>query len=125
MFMTDAWVEESGIQNIASFQCFPYFLIKAREAGIPLEKVINKMSLKTAEQFRLPLRGALIPGNYADVTVFDHNGLVVDPKTPDSTPEGIKYVIINGNVVIDDGVYKPNKCGKMVLAREDWKDLRK
>ena len=31
VFMTDAWVEESGAQNSAAFQCFPYFFVRARE----------------------------------------------------------------------------------------------
>ena len=115
MFMTDAWIEESGVQNHASYQCFPYFLIKAREAGMPLEAVIHKMSGKTAERFGLPDRGTLKAGNFADVTVFDLGGLAVDLEQPEATPQGIRHVLVNGVVVVEDGVYKPSLCGQMIL----------
>jgi len=115
MFMTDAWIEESGVQNHASFQCFPYFLIKAREAGIPIETVIHKLSGKTAERFGLPGRGTLKAGNFADITVFDLDGLTVDLETPDATPKGIQHVLVNGNLVVDHGVYRPLACGQMIV----------
>jgi len=117
MFMTDAWIEESGVQNHASFQCFPYFLIKAREANLPLETMIHKMSGKTAERFGLPARGILKAGNYADITVFDLDDLTVDLEMPDATPKGIEHVLVNGNLVVDCGKYSPLACGQMILKR--------
>jgi len=115
MFMTDAWIEENGVQNHASFQCFPTFLLKAREAGLPLETIIHKMSGKTAERFGLHERGAIQTGNFADITVFDFEGLAVDLETPDARPKGIKHVLVNGNVVVDDEIYRPLACGQMIL----------
>ena len=117
MFMTDAWIEDSGIQNQAAFLGLPYFLVRARDMGLPLEAMIHKMSGKTAKRFGLPLRGELKVGNFADVTVFDYDKLSVDFETPDSSPKGIKHVLINGNVVIDDGAYTPQKFGHVVLKK--------
>ncbi|MCL2864787.1 MAG: amidohydrolase family protein [Lachnospiraceae bacterium] len=119
MLMTDAWIEDRGIQNQAAFQGLPYFLIKAREANLPLEKIIHKMSGKTAERFGLPSRGILKSGNFADITVFDFKKLSVDLKTPNATPNGITYVFINGNIVVDNGVYTPSTCGQMVLKNNN------
>ena len=115
MFMTDAWIEDSGIQNQTAFQGIPYFLVRAREMGMPLESAIHKMTGKTAERFCLPSRGLLKAGNFADITVFDYSNMSVNLEVPNSTPKGIKYVLINGNVVIDDEVYTPMTCGQMVL----------
>ncbi|MCL2188924.1 MAG: amidohydrolase family protein [Defluviitaleaceae bacterium] len=115
MFMTDAWLENSGRQSHATFQGFPLFLVKAREAGLPLAEIIHKMTGKTAERFRLPNRGTLKAGNFADITVFDYEAVSVDLSTPEATPKGINYVLINGNIVVDEGVYKPMLCGQMVL----------
>jgi len=121
MFMTDAWVEDRGIQNQAAFQGLPYFLVRAREMGLSLETMIHKMSGKTAKRFGLPLRGELKVGNFADITVFDFDNMTVDVETPDATPEGIKHVFINGNIVVSDGVYTPLKCGQMVLKKNSLK----
>ena len=117
MFMTDAWVEDSGTQNQAAFQGLPYFLVRAREAGLPLEVMIHKMSGKTAERFGMPLRGELKVGNFADITVFDYDKLAVDLDTSDASPEGIAHVLINGNIVVDDGIYKSQTCGHVVLKK--------
>ncbi|MCL2679998.1 MAG: amidohydrolase family protein [Coriobacteriia bacterium] len=115
MFMTDSWIEDSGIQNQTAFQGIPYFLLLAREANLPLEEVVHKMSGKTAQRFGLPFRGTLKAGNFADITVFDYEGVTVDLTAPESTPEGIQYVLINGTMVIDKGEYKASACGQMVL----------
>ena len=48
VFMTDAWVEEAGTQNGAAYQGFPYFFVRAKQYGIPVEKVVRKMTGATA-----------------------------------------------------------------------------
>lgn len=37
IFMTDAWVEEAGTQNGATYQCFPYFWCARRRTISPLK----------------------------------------------------------------------------------------
>jgi len=121
MFMTDAWVEETGVQNGAAFQCFPYFLVRAREHKFPLEAIIHKMTGKTAKRFQISKRGVLAVGNFADITVFDYENLRVEPDTPDFTPQGIRYVFVNGTALIDNGIavgaYRSSKPGKILLKR--------
>ena len=48
-----------------------------REAGIPLETVIKKMTSQTAGLFGLGDRGVLAPGMRADINVIDHAGLTL------------------------------------------------
>lgn len=117
VFMTDAWIENKGVQNGAAFQCFPYFLVRARNAGLPLEDIVHKMTGKTADRFCLKRRGKLERGNFADVTVFDYDGIRVEPKNPTFRPEGIEYVFVNGVPVIDGGVYRTAKAGRMILKK--------
>ncbi len=115
VFMTDAWVEPKGVQNGAAYQGYPKFLLMAKEYGIPMEQVIHKMTGKTAERFGLSGRGILAPGNMADVTVFDPEGLRVYPREPGRSADGIRYVFINGRCAVDDGQFKPVRAGELLL----------
>lgn len=117
VFMTDAWVEAAGTQNGAAYQGFPYFLQRAKDNSIPLESVIHKMTGKTADRFGIKDRGVLKEGGYADVTVFDYDGVKVDPSVPDFTPGGIKHVYVNGTAAVKDGVYVTQHAGRIVLRK--------
>ena len=105
VFMTDAWVVDKGLQNIAAFQTFPQFFLLARRYGIPTESIVRKMTGATADRYRIRDRGYLKPGCKADITVLDLNGLKVNEKKPDFRPEGIVHVYINGKPVLENGSY--------------------
>ncbi len=117
VFMTDAWVEEKGLQNIAAFQTFPQFFLLARRWGIPAETVVRKMTGATADRYGIPERGYLKPGFKADITVLDPAALKVDESKPDFRPGGIMHVYVNGRAVLEDGVYRGGTAGEVVLKR--------
>jgi N-acyl-D-amino-acid deacylase len=117
VFMTDAWVEPRGVQNGAAFQGYPKFLITARNNSIPWEKVINKMTWKTAQRFGFEQRGKLEAGFFADVTIFDPNGLKVYPEDPGKSADGIRYVFVNGEAAVDNGSFTGAHNGSMVLKK--------
>ena len=117
VFMTDAWIEDKGLQNIAAFQTFPQFFILAKRYFIPIEKIVRKMTGKTADRFKIPQRGYLRPGYMADITVIDLDKMKVDESKPDFRPEGIVHVYVNGHPVIEDGEYLGGKSGKVVLKK--------
>lgn len=117
VFMTDAWIEEKGLQNIAAFQTFPQFFILAKRYGIPIEKIVRKMTGKTADRFKIPQRGYLRPGYMADITVIDLDNMKVDESKPDFRPEGIVHVYVNGQPVMEDGKYLGGTSGKVVLKK--------
>ena len=117
VFMTDAWVEEKGLQNIAAFQTFPQFLILAKRDGIPVQKVVRKMTGLTADRFGISERGYLRPGYKADITVIDLDNMKVDESKPDFRPEGIVHVFVNGKAVMEDGKYLGGKAGEVVLKK--------
>lgn len=119
IFMTDAWVEEKGLQNIAAFQTFPQFFLLAKRWGIPYETIVRKMTGATADRFGIPERGYLRPGYKADITVLDMDALSVDEKKPDAAPGGIAHVFVNGCPVIRDGSYLGGRNGEVVLKKRD------
>ena len=117
VFMTDAWVEEKGLQNIAAFQTFPQFFLLAARYGIGPEKIVRKMTGATADRFGIPRRGYLRPGYCADITVLDPNGLSVDEKRPDAKPGGVVHVYVNGRAVMENGSYIGGCAGEVVLKK--------
>ena len=117
VFMTDAWVVEKGLQNIAAFQTFPQFFLLAKRYNIPIEKIVRKMTGQTADRYEIPERGYLRPGYKADLTVIDLAHMKVNEAKPDFRPEGIAYVYINGQSILQNGVYDGSRAGKLVLKR--------
>ena len=115
VFMTDAWVEDKGLQNIAAYQTFPQFFVLARKYGIPVEKIVRKMTGATADRFHIAERGYLKEGCKADITVMDFSHMKVNEKTPDAKPEGISHVVINGTLVVEEGTFIGGKAGEIVL----------
>ena len=117
VFMTDAWVVEKGLQNIAAFQTFPQFFLLGQRWGIPAEKIVRKMTGATADRYQIPERGYLKPGYRADITVLDLKNIRVDEKKPDFRPEGIVHVYVNGHPVLENGRYLGGCAGEVVLKR--------
>jgi len=101
LFMTDAWVEEKGVQNPAIYDCFPKFLhLSLNGKGDTLPRTIRKMTGAVADRFSIPNRGYIKPGYFADITVFDENKL--KSGTPNKNqPFGIEMVFINGRKVLE------------------------
>ncbi|MCR5326639.1 MAG: amidohydrolase family protein [Bacteroidales bacterium] len=104
LYMTDAWVEENGIQNPAIYDCFPKFIrASLLGRGDTMPRTIRKMTGGVADRFSIPQRGYLKPGYFADLTVFDETEM--KQATPDQTKSfGIRRVFINGKEVLCDGV---------------------
>ncbi|OLE53982.1 MAG: hypothetical protein AUG51_10180 [Acidobacteria bacterium 13_1_20CM_3_53_8] len=72
---------------------------------LTLEEAIRKMTGLPASRVGLRERGQLREGYFADITIFDPN-TVRDRATfenPNQYPEGIPFVIINGQISVDRG----------------------
>ena len=117
VFMTDAWVEEKGLQNIAAFQTFPQFFLLAKRWGIPIEKIVRKMTGATADRYKIEERGYLKSGYKADITVIDRANMSVNEKVPDTKPGGIVHVYVNGKAVLTNGEYAGGRAGEVILKR--------
>ena len=72
---------------------------------LTLEDAVRKMSGAVAERLGIRDRGELSEGMYADVMVFDPN-TIIDRATyerPHQLSEGVRYVLVNGVPVVDEG----------------------
>ncbi|MCL2368171.1 MAG: amidohydrolase family protein [Oscillospiraceae bacterium] len=103
LYMTDAWVEEAGVQNPAIYDCFPKFLyLSLNGLGDTMPQTVRKMTGAVADRFSLKDRGYVRPGYFADITVFDEAALKEGP--PDrNEPFGVRTVFLNGRRVLDSG----------------------
>lgn len=101
LYMTDAWVEENGIQNPAIYDCYPKFIRDSLlGTGCPLPVAVRKMTGGIADRFMIADRGYLKEGYYADLTVFNEEKM--KSATPDKKQSfGIESVYINGKLVFD------------------------
>ncbi len=103
LYMTDAWVEDHGVQNPAIYDSFPKFLQDSlKGSGDVMPAAVRRMTGATADRFMLKDRGYVKAGYYADLTVFDENEL--KNAVPDQTKSfGIRRVFINGREVLAEG----------------------
>jgi N-acyl-D-amino-acid deacylase len=83
-----------------------------------LEDAIRKMTSLPASTFRFDNRGLLKPGFWADVVVFNPETVQdrATYKDPHNYPAGIPWVIVNGMIVLNNGVHTHAKAG-MSLRR--------
>jgi N-acyl-D-amino-acid deacylase len=102
-----------------NYGCFPRVLgdfVRNRKL-VDLDEAIRKMTALPAERFSLVKRGQLRKGWHADVTVFDPS-TVADKATfaePRQYPEGIEYVLVNGELVLDRGEHTGTRPGNVLF----------
>lgn len=110
----------SGKPHPRAYGSFPRILGRyVRELKvITLEEGVMKMSSKAAEAFGIKLRGYIKEGYFADLVIFNKDTVrdVGTYENPTQYPEGIDYVIINGNIVVEKNKYNRVKAG-MVLRK--------
>ncbi len=105
-----------GNPHPRSFGTFARILgvyVRQREL-LRLEDAVRKMTSLSAAKLGLRDRGLLLAGYYADLTLFDPQR-VADRATytnPFQYSEGIEYVIVNGQVVLEKGKHTGARPGK-------------
>lgn len=89
----------------------------ARKEGVlTLEEAVRKMTGKAAQVLSLRDRGLIQEGMHADITVFDA-ATILDKGTftdPIQFPDGIAYVIVNGEVAVDHGAHTGALNGRVI-----------
>jgi len=105
----------------ASYGEYPRILGKyVRDDGVlRLEEAIRKATSLPAQRLGIFDRGIIREGMWADIVVFDLDK-VKDNATnrfPHEYPDGIKYVIVNGEIVVEDEEYTGSLPG-MVLRHK-------
>lgn len=98
---------EGHPQCAGNFARFFRKMVREQES-ISLMDAIKKCTILPAETLNLKGKGRLTEGADADIVVFDRNTIAdkseyVGIGNPDAKPEGIDYVIVNGEIVVRDG----------------------
>ena len=101
-----------------AYGTFPRILRKyvREEKKLTLPDAIRKFSALPAQRMRLADRGVLKQGMWADVVVFDPETIrdVATFENPNRLSEGMRFVLINGVPVIDEGEMTNALPGKVL-----------
>lgn len=106
-----------------SYGTFPRVLgryVREKEV-LSLEEAVRKMTSAPARRLGLRDRGLLREGMRADITVFDP-ARVADRATfhePHRYPEGIEYVLVNGEFVVQQARCTGNLPGEVLLKHSE------
>ncbi|WP_460217862.1 N-acyl-D-amino-acid deacylase family protein [Psychroserpens sp. MEBiC05023] len=124
-FMRQDWVVTGSDGNTGhprKYGSFPrkYYKYVTQDSIISLASFINNSTSKTAAIFKIPMRGELKEGNYADVIIFNPNTFrdVADYSDAFQYAEGLEYSIINGVITVNKGEFT-NKLNGRVLKKNN------
>jgi N-acyl-D-amino-acid deacylase len=111
-------IDAIGLPHPRAYANFPRVIaeyVKKRHV-LTLEDAIRKMTSWPATRMRLYDRGVIREGLKADVTIFNEERLddVANYENPTAYPTGIDYVLVNGQLVIDQGRHTGAKPGKVL-----------
>ncbi len=118
---SDSWVsdpEAPGKCHPRGYGTFPRLIGHyGREKGLmPLEKAVHKVTGLPAAKIGLKDRGLIAPGMKADLALFDPERFLdtatyADPKR---YPAGLHAVVINGEIVVENGKNCGTRPGKVI-----------
>lgn len=117
--------EASQLDNLIhprSFGAFPHFwhrFVNDLQAFTPQE-ALKKITSGPAKKIGLRKRGEIKKGSFADVTIFDPR-LIKDRAryhNPFRYPAGIEWVLVNGNVTVENGRYIEARAGHVLRKQK-------
>ena len=109
-----------GQPHPRSYGTFPRILGRyvREQQALTLPEAIRKMTSLAASQMKIPDRGRLVEGYFADVVIFDPK-TVADTATfeqPHQYPVGIDTVIVNGMVTVSHGTHTGAHAGRALYG---------
>lgn len=123
-FMTQDWVVTGSDGNTGhprKYGTFPRKFNKYTKLDkvISMSAFINGSTSKTADIFRIPKRGQLKEGYYADIIVFNPKTFKDVANYQDSFQyaKGLEYCIINGKLSVENGNYNKALNGRVLKKK--------
>jgi len=120
-FMVQPWVvtgSDGGSGHPRKYGTFPYKYRKfvKQDSVLNMASFINRSSSKTAEILKLPKRGKIREGNYADIIIFDPINFSDNADYMDAFQfsEGVVYSIINGKFSIENRKFTEKLNGRVL-----------
>jgi N-acyl-D-amino-acid deacylase len=107
-----------GLPHPRAYGTFPRVIAEyvKRRRVLTLEDAVRKMTSWPAARMGLTDRGVLREGLKADVVVFDLDRLddVATWDHPMALPTGVEYVLVNGRVALEHGVFTEARSGQVL-----------
>jgi N-acyl-D-amino-acid deacylase len=123
MIGSDGIPELTGKPHPRLFGTMPRILGNyVRDRGVlSLEEAIRRMTSLACERFGLAGRGLVREGYWADLVLFDAATVrdTATYKDPKQEPEGIRMVVVNGQVAIENGLHTGIGAGRMLRYGRD------
>ncbi|HEY6402448.1 MAG TPA: D-aminoacylase [Blastocatellia bacterium] len=117
-FCTDAEDYGRGLPHPAAYGAFARILSKyvREDRALTLEEAVRKMTSYPARIFGLKDRGAIRPGAFADLTIFDPRRVNdrASFEKPRREAAGIEMVIINGRVAFENNQASDKLPGSVI-----------
>ncbi|RLI44704.1 hypothetical protein DRO61_11840 [Candidatus Bathyarchaeota archaeon] len=124
MVGSDSWsvaphgIMSGGKPHPRFYGTYPRILGKyvREEEVLTIEDAIRRMTSLPAQRFRLKDRGLIMEGMWADITIFDRERIIdrASYDDPHKYPEGIEYVLVNGQIVLERGKNTGVHAGKVL-----------
>lgn len=110
----------SGPVHPRSYGTFPRVFAQyvRKEKILTIEEAIRKMTSLPASRMGLKDRGVLKEQYFADIVIFDEDS-ISDTNTfirPHIYPSGIRYVIVNGQVTVENNFLEDVRAGKVLYG---------
>jgi N-acyl-D-aspartate/D-glutamate deacylase len=115
--ISDAEDYGRGVPHPAHAGAFVRALRWNRERPLlPIEELVHRMTLYPASLVGIADRGVLRSGAYADLVVFDPDrvGDRATWRAPRQTAAGIRWVVINGEIVASAGLHHGGRVGNVL-----------
>ena len=120
-FMQQKWVVTGSDGNTGhprKYGSFPrkYHKYVKQDQIIDLPTFINGSTSKTAEILKIPKRGKLKEGYFADIIIFNPNTFKdkANYNNAFQLAEGLEYSIINGKIAIEKGAFTKQLSGRVL-----------
>ncbi|MBI5747031.1 MAG: D-aminoacylase [Nitrospirae bacterium] len=107
-----------GRPHPRGFGAFPRVISKyvREERVLDLVTAIKKMTYDPCRKFGITDRGTIKTGSYADIVLFDPEKIkdLASYDDPKQFPDGIAYVVLNGEITLERGNITSCKAGRVL-----------
>ena len=121
MIGSDGIPDLDGLPHPRLFGTFPRVFaqyVRDRQE-LSVAEAVRRMTSLPADRFGLSGRGRIAPGAWADLVVFDP-ATFSDTATfeaPKQEPEGMHWVLVNGELTYDRGRHTGARAGRLLTFR--------
>ncbi|MEM2925917.1 MAG: D-aminoacylase [Candidatus Bathyarchaeia archaeon] len=90
------------------------------EKLLSLEEAVRKMTSFPMQRLGIWDRGIVRKGMRADITIFDPKKIMdrATYENPEAYPQGIEYVLVNGQMVVEEGTFRGIRPGSVIRRNE-------